>query len=143
MAQLSPEPDAAGYVPRLLSAAAFITERATEESLTELRLTQERAAVLGLLVLSPSDQYALTEASGLGENCVRDCLSSLQCCGYADAGGDGRWSATEAGREIHAKAAAAEARLLARSSHDVEGLRQELHALIRALRPPASDPAPK
>lgn len=143
MAQLSPEPHTAGYVPRLLSAAAFITERATEESLTELRLTQERAAVLGLLVGSPSDQPALAEASGLGERCVRDCLSSLQRCGYADAGADGRWSVTEAGKEIHATAAAAEARLLTRSSDDVEGLRQELHALIRALKPPASDPAPQ
>lgn len=140
MAQLSPAANPAGYVPRLLSAAAFVTNRATEESLAELRLTQERSAVLGVLVHSPADQPALAEASGLGEHCVRDCLFSLQCCGYAEITADGRWSVTEAGKEIHAKAAAAEARLLARSNEDVDGLRQELHALIRALTPPASDP---
>ena len=143
MAQLSPDRNTAGYVPRLLSAAAFVSNRATETSLAELRLTQERTAVLRLLVESPADETMLAEASGLSVGCIQDCVLVLQCCGYVAAGPDGLWGATPAGAEIQAKADDAEARLMSRGNDDVEGLRQELHALIKALTPPPADPAPK
>ena len=131
---MSPEQTAGpGYVPRLLAAAAFVTRRATDESLTELRLTQERSAILAILASSCTDEKTLAEASGLAPGCVNDCVQALQCCGYAVPEPDGGWSITAAGAEIHRQADQAEARLLAGADDD--GLRQELAALIRALTP--------
>ncbi|WP_354181700.1 hypothetical protein [Arthrobacter sp. UYP6] len=140
---MSPDRNTAGYVPRLLSAAAFVTNRATETSLAELRLTQERTAVLRLLVESPAGEAMIAEASGLPAGCVRDCVLALQCCGYITSGPDGLWAVTPSGAKIQASADDAEVRLMSRGNDDVGALRQELHALIQALTPPPADPAPK
>ncbi|WAP52098.1 hypothetical protein OL239_01890 [Arthrobacter sp. ATA002] len=127
------EPDSPGYAPRLLAAAAFVTQRATEESLTELRLTQERSTVLGVLASGSADEAALAEMSGLAPGCVHECVQALQCCGYAARGPKGRWAITAAGTRIRGQVEQAEARLLAGATDD--GLRRELSALIRALTP--------
>lgn len=129
-----------GYVPRLIAAAAFVTNRATDESLSELRLTQERTAVLGLLACAPAGEAALADASGLAPDCIAVCVQALQCCGYAATDSAGIWAITAAGAAIHAQAVQAEARLLAGGNDD--RLRRELSALIRALTPPGGpDPA--
>lgn len=122
-----------GHLPRLFAAAAFLTDRATEASLAELRLTQERAAVLELLAAGPAGEAALAEVSGLAPECVHDCLLALQCCGYAVAGPEGQWCITGAGTKIRRQAAEASDRLLA-GGNDL-ALRRELSALIRALSP--------
>ena len=136
MAHLSPDqvPVDAGYVPRLLAAAAFVTQRAAEDSLSELRLTQERTAILGILSSGGDDEAALSAASGLEPGCVHDCVLALECCGYATATPAGVWTITSAGARIRAQAEQAEARLLAGANDDA--LRGELSALIRALAPP-------
>lgn len=136
MAHLSPEQASAdaGYVPRLLAAAAFVTQRATDDSLSELRLTHERAAILGLLSSVCADVAALSGASGLEPGCVHDCVVALECCGYAASTPAGVWTITASGARIQAQAEQAEARLLAGANDDA--LRRELSALIRALAPP-------
>ncbi|MCC9197232.1 hypothetical protein QNO08_16465 [Arthrobacter sp. zg-Y820] len=138
---MSPEQISAGAVdfPRLLAAAAFLTNRATEESLAELRLTQERTIILGLLTSSPADAAALATASGLAPGCVDDCVRALECCGYATIGSGGRWTITSTGAAVETQARQAEVRLLAGDNDD--GLRRDLSALIRALTPsPESEP---
>jgi len=130
---------APGYVPRLLSAAAFITNRATEESLTELRLTHERTLILRLLTHSETTEDQLSASSGLPAACVRDCLADLQHCGYITSGAGGLWTITASGESISARATRAETQLLLLSDTDVDSLRGDLHSLIRALTPPASD----
>ena len=145
MAHLSSEkaPGDAGYLPRLLSAAAFVTQRATEDSLSELRLTQERTAVLRILASRCADEAALCAASGLDPDCVHDCVLALECCGYA-ACNAGMWAITSAGARIQAQAEQAEARLVAGANDDA--LRRELSTLIRALAPPPPrprDPGPR
>ena len=131
-----------GYVPRLLAAAAFVTRRATDESLIELRLTQERSAILAILSSLCTNEQTLAETSGLEPGCVRDCVQALEGCGYAAAEPRGRWTITAAGAEIRRQAEQAEARLLAGANDD--GLRQELSSLIRALapRPRGAGPSP-
>lgn len=132
---MSPERRSAdpGYVPRLLAAAAFVTRRATDESLTELRLTQERSAILGILASVCTDEQTLGETSGLAPGCVRDCVQALESCGYAASEPGGRWTITSAGAKIRMQAEQAEARLLAGA--DDGDLRRELSTLIRALAP--------
>ena len=144
MAHLNTEQAAgdAGYVPRLLAAAAFVTQRAAENSLSDLRLTQERAAILGFLASRCADEAALCAASGLDPDCVRDCVLALEACGYASCTSAGWWAITAAGGRIQAQAEQTEARLIAGANDDA--LRRELSALIRALAPPApgTDEAP-
>lgn len=130
---------APGYVPRLLSAAALVTNRATEESLTELRLTHERTLILRLLAGSEATEDQLSADSGLPAACVRDCLAALQHCGYITAGAGGLWTITASGESISAQATRAETQLLLLADTDVDSLRVELHALITALTPPAHD----
>ena len=137
-----PNPASAGYVPRLLSAAAFLTRRATDESLTELRLTRERTAILGVLARTQADAAALSAASGLEADCVHACVLALECCGYASKDQSGTWSITPAGREIQIRADVAETQLMSNGNHDTDGLRQELQELIRALTPPPAGPPP-
>lgn len=137
-----PNPASAGYVPRLLSAAAFLTRRATDESLTELRLTRERTAILGILSRTQANAAALSAASGLEADCVHDCVLALECCGYASKDQSGTWWITPAGREIQIRADEAERQLMSNGNHDADGLRQELQELIRALTPPPSGPPP-
>ncbi|WP_104102297.1 hypothetical protein [Arthrobacter sp. 08Y14] len=132
----STDRSAPGYVPRLLSAAAFLTNRATEESLAELRLTHERTLILRLLAESPATEDQLSVSSGLPAACVRDCLAALQPCGYITSGAGGQWTITASGESISAQATHAETQLMLLADADVEGLRAELHSLIRALTPP-------
>ncbi len=131
------DPSSPGYVPRLLSAAEFLTNRAAEESLTELRLTHERTVILRLLSDSPATEDQLSESSGLAPDCVRNCVATLQHCGYVVPGPDGEWTITPSGDSIRAQADDAEAKLMFPADTDVDGLRAELHSLIRALTPPA------
>lgn len=135
-----PNPASAGYVPRLLSAAAFLTRRATDESLTELRLTRERTVILGILARTEAKAAVLSAASGLDGGCVQDCVLALESCGYASEDQSGTWSITPAGREIQIRADEAEAQLMSNGNHDPDRLRQELQELIRALTPPPADP---
>ena len=130
----SPDP---GYVPRLLTAAAFLTRRATDASFAELRLTQERASVLRALGRAPVTAEAAAARTGLPPEHVHDCLRVLLCGGYAEtAGHDGGWTITAAGEQLRAQADDAESRLMA-PGHDAEALRVELLSLITALTPPS------
>lgn len=131
------DPSSPGYFPRLLSAAAFLTSRATEESLTELRLTHERSVILRLLADSPATEEQLCAYSGLAPECVHDCVVTLQHCGYVTSGTEGSWTITSSGKDVCAQADDAEAKLMFPAGSDVDGLRAELHSLIRALTPPA------
>ncbi|MCC3268709.1 hypothetical protein MUG94_16470 [Arthrobacter gengyunqii] len=133
---MSTDRTAPGYVPRLLSAAAFLTNRATEESLVELRLTHERTVILRLLSESSATEDQLCVSSGLASACVRDCVLALQHCGYIASAPGAAWMITPAGATISVTADHTEARLMSLVDNDVESLRRELHALITALTPP-------
>lgn len=131
-----------GYVPRLLAAAAFVTRRATDESLSELRLTQDRVIVLSILARTGNaDEAVIAGHSGLAPDVVRECLTALECCGYAATAGSGTWSITATGAQIQAQVEDTGDRLL--EGADDEALRRELSGLIRALRPPNDGAAPQ
>lgn len=131
-----------GYIPRLLAAAAFVTRRATDESLSELRLTQDRVIVLSILARTGAvDEAVIAGYSGLAPEVVRECLAALASCGYAAAAGSGTWSITATGARIQSQVEDTGDRLL--EGDDDEALRRELSGLIRALRPPNDGAAPQ
>lgn len=130
-----------GYIPRLLAAAAFVTRRATDASLSELRLTQDRVIILSVLARTAANEAAIAAHSGLAPDVVRECLAALECCGYAAATNSGTWSITATGAQIQSQVEDTGDRLL--EGADDEALRRELSGLIRALRPPNDGAAPQ
>ncbi|MCQ2000029.1 hypothetical protein [Arthrobacter zhaoxinii] len=128
------EPGSApGYLPRLLSAAAYVSLLASDRTLERFGLNRNSFGVLERLASEAATEGVLAEATGQPPAAVQRDLADLRSSGYALPDESGAWSVTDAGRRAIecAHLASAEASL---DKEDSRELRQALHSLIASLR---------
>lgn len=124
---------APGYLPRLLSAAAYVSQAACDRVLERFGLSRSSYGLLEHLAAEPAPAHALAAATGRLLPAVEKHLMEFRSAGYAVPDGSATWAVTDAGaRALEcAQLAESEADLVAEDSRE---LREALRCLIASLR---------